>query len=65
MEEAEGFQVVGFKYKEITARDEDRQWPSKKARKKYCRGAIIKMGSADLYERYVSARQDCLVHYSR
>jgi len=65
LEEAEGFQVVGFKCKEIAARDEDRQWPSKKTREKYCRDTIMKMGGANPCERYMSARQDCLVYYSR
>ena len=44
LEEAEGFQVVGSKRKEVTARDEEGQWPSKKARGKYCGGAAVKMG---------------------
>jgi len=34
LEGAEGFQVTGSKRKEITARDEEGQWPSKKARGK-------------------------------
>ena len=66
---AEGSQVVGSKKKEITAGDENIQWPSKKARGKqpgkYCRGAIAKMGGANPCERCMSARQDCLVHPSR
>ena len=48
LERAEGFQVTGSKCKEVTARDEEVQWPSKKARGKqpgkYCGGAAIKMG---------------------
>jgi len=32
---------------------------------KYCRGAAVKIGGANPCERYVSARQDCLVHSSR
>ena len=31
---AEGSQVVGSKQKKVTTRDEDVQWPSKKAREK-------------------------------
>jgi len=31
---AEGSQIAGSKQKEVTARDEDMQWPSKKARGK-------------------------------
>ena len=44
MEGAEGSQVVGSKYKEVTARDKEGQWPSKKARGKYHGGAAVKMG---------------------
>jgi len=69
LEGAEGSQVMGSKCKEVTARDEEGQQPSKKARGKqlgkYCRGAIVKMGGANLCERCVSARQDCLVYPSR
>jgi len=69
LEGAKGFQIIGSKYKEITARDENRQWPSKKAREKqlekYYGGAAVKMEGANPYERYVSAGQDCLVHHSR
>ena len=32
LEGAEGSQVVGSKHKEITTRDEEEQWPSKKAK---------------------------------
>jgi len=69
LEGAEGSQVMESKHKKVTARDEKGQQPSKKARGKqpgkYYRGAIVKMGGANLCERYVSARQDCLVHPSR
>ena len=69
LERAEGFQIVGFKHKEIAAGDEERQWLSKKARGKqpgkYCRDAAVKMGSSNSCERCVCARQDCLVHPSR
>ena len=69
LEGAEGFQVVEFKWKEITARDEEVQWPSKKARRKqlekYHGDAVVKMGSANPCERCVCAGQDCLVHPSR
>ena len=62
LEGAEGSQVAGSKCKEITARDEEGQQPSKKARGKqpgkYHRGATP-------CERCVCARQDCLVHPSR
>ena len=48
LEGAEGSQVMGSKCKEVTAGDEERQWPSKKAREKqlgkYYRGAAVKMG---------------------
>ena len=66
---AEESKVIGFKYKEITAGEEKEQQPSKKAKekqhKKYHRDTAVKMGSANPCERYVSIRQDCLVHYSR
>ena len=46
LEGAEGSQIVESKHKEITARDKEGQWPSKKAREKqlwkYCGGAIVK-----------------------
>jgi len=69
LEGAEGSQVVGSKRKEVAAGDEEVQQPSKKARgkqpEKYYGGAAMKIGGANPCERYVSARQDCLVHPSR
>jgi len=69
LEGAEGSQVMGSKRKEVTARNEEGQRPSKKARGKqlgkYRRNAIVKMGGANPCEKCVSARQDCLVHPSR
>ena len=69
LERAEGSQVAGFKCKEVTARDEEVQQPSKKARGKqpgkYCGGATVKIGGATPCERCVCTRQDCLVHPSR
>ena len=69
LEGAEGSQVVGSKHKEITARDKKGQQPSKKAKErqqgKYCRGAVVKIGGANPYERYISTRQNCLVYHSR
>jgi len=65
LEEAEGSQVTGSKYKEVAAGDEEGQRPSKKAREKCCGSAAVKMGSANLCERCVSAGQNCLVHTSR
>jgi len=57
LEGAEGSQATGSKRKEVTAGDEEEQWPSKKARGKqlgkYCRGAAVKMGGATLCERCV------------
>jgi len=48
LEKAEGSQVAESKCKEVTAGDEEKQWPSKKARGKqpgkYYRGATVKMG---------------------
>jgi len=65
----EGSQVMGSKHKEITIRDKEEQWPSKKARgkqpRKYHRGAAVKIGGANSCERCVSTRQDCLVYHSR
>jgi len=61
-EEAEGSQVMRSKCKEG-------QWPSKKTREKqpgkYCGGAAVKIGGSNPCERYVCARQNCLVHPSR
>jgi len=69
LDEAEGSQVTGSKHKEVAARDEEVQWPSKKARGKqpgkYHRGAAVKIGGANPCKRGVSAEQDCLVHSSR
>ena len=48
LEGAEGSQIIGSKCKEVTAGDEEEQWPSKKARGKqpgkYCGGVTVKMG---------------------
>ena len=66
LERAEGYQVVGSKYKEVAAGDEEGQQPSKKAREKqpgkYCGGAAVTMEGSNPCERCVCARQDCLVH---
>ena len=60
---------MGSKHKEITARNEEGQRPSKKARGKqpgkYHRGATVKIENANSCERCVSAGQNCLVYYSR
>jgi len=60
---------MGSKRKEVAARDEEVQWPSKKAREKqlgkYYRGAAVKMGSSNPCERCVCTGQDCLVYLSR
>jgi len=69
LERAERSQVAGSKYKEVAARDEDGQWPFKKARGKqpgkYCRSTAVKMEGANPCERCVSTRQYFLVHHSR
>ena len=69
LEGAKGSQIVGFKHKEVAARDKEGQWPSRKARgkqlEKYSRDAIVKMGGANLCERCVCTGQDCLVYSSR
>ena len=69
LEGAEGSQVAGSKRKEVTAGDEEGQWPSKKARGKqlgkYCGDAAVKMGGAIPYERCVCTGQDCLVYSLR
>jgi len=66
LEEAEGFQITESKHKKIAAGDEEKQWPSKKTKEKqqgkYCGGTIVKMVGANLCERYICTRQDCLVH---
>ena len=66
---AEGFQVIGSKCKEVTTRNEEGQWPSKKAKgkqpEKYCGGAAVKMGDTNSCKRCMSTGQDCLVHSSR
>ena len=69
LEGAEEFQVAESKCKEVTAGDEEEQWPSKKARGKqpgkYRGGAAVKMGGSNPCEKCVCAGQDCLVHPSR
>ena len=69
LEGAEGSQVAGSKHKEVTAGDEEEQWPSKKARGKqpgkYRGGAAVKIGGSNPCERCVCTRQSCLVHPSR
>jgi len=56
---------MGSKCREVAAGDEEEQRLSKKAREKYRGGAAVKMGGSNPCERYVCARQDCLVHPSR
>ena len=69
LEGAKGSQVVGSKRKEVTAGDEEEQWPSKKARGKqlgkYHGDATVKIGGSNPCEKYVCTGQDCLVHSSR
>jgi len=65
LEGAEGSQVVGSKRKGVAAGDEEGQWPSKKTRGKYYRGATVKMGGSNPCERCVCTGQDCLMHPSR
>jgi len=69
LERAEGFQVTESKHKNVSARDKEKQWPSKKARGKqpgkYCRGATVKIGDTNPCKRYVSTEQDYLVYLSR
>jgi len=69
LEGAKESQVIRSKYKKITARDKERQQLFKKAKEKqqgkYCEGTAVKIGGANLCERYVSTGQDCLVHYLR
>ena len=65
LEGAEGSQVTGSQGNEVATGDKERQWPSKKARGKYCGGAAVKMGGSNPCERCVCTGQDCLVHPSR
>jgi len=65
LEGAEESQVARSKCKEIAAGGEEEQWPSKKARGKYCGGAAVKMGGSNPCERCMCTGQDCLVHPSR
>jgi len=58
-------QVVKSKCKEIAFGDEERYWPLKKAKRKYCRDNTVKMEGANIYKRCVHARHDCLVYHSR
>jgi len=69
LEGSERFQVMESKCKEVTSRDEKGHRPPKKAKErqqgKYHGGTAVKMGGANLCERCVSTRQDCLVYPSR
>ena len=65
LEGTEGSQIVGYKHKKVASRDEERHWPSKKAKEKYHEVAIVKIGDANPCKRCVSTGQDCLVYYSR
>jgi len=69
LEDAEGFQVIGSKYKEVATGDEEKQRLFKKAKKKqqekYYRNTAVKIEDANPCERCVSTRQDCLVYHSR
>ena len=69
LEGAEESQIVESICKEIATRDKEGQWPFKKAKEKqegkYYRGITVKMGDANLCEKCVSARQDCLAYYLR
>jgi len=69
LEGVERSQVVGSRCKEVVSRDEERQWPSKKAREKqsgkYHRNTTVKIKGANSYERCMCARQDYLVHHLR
>jgi len=65
LERAEGSQVMGSKHKEIATRNKEEQWPFKKARGKYCRGATVKIEGANPCKRCVCTGQDCLVYLSR
>jgi len=69
LERAKETQIVGFKHKEIATGDKEGQQSSKKAKgrqqEKYYVGTAIKIGGANLCERYVSTKQDCLVHHLR
>ena len=57
------------KYKEIYPKDGADCQPSKKTKEKqpvrYCEDIRIKIGGANLCERCIYARQNCLVHNSR
>jgi len=65
LEGAEESQVTGSKRKKIATGNKEGQRPSKKARKKYCRGATVKMGGSNPCERCVCTRQSYLVYPSR
>ena len=58
-------QVVGSKYKKITSKDKKVHWPSKKTKGKYCKGNTVKIEDANPCKRYMYAKQNCLVYYSR
>ena len=44
LEGAKGFQVAGSKYKEVASMNEEEHQPLKKAKGKYYRGNVVKIG---------------------
>ena len=69
LEDTERSKVMGSKYKEVPLEEDIDCWPSKKAKGKqlarYHKDIRIKMESANLCERYMHVRQDCLVYNFR
>ena len=69
LKKAEGSQIMESKYKEIATRDEEGQQLPKKTKGrqqgKYHGGAAVKIRGTNPCKRCISARQDCLVYYSR
>ena len=44
------------KYKKVTSGDEEGHWPSKKAKEKYYRSNVVKIGDANSYEKDMYTR---------
>jgi len=69
LEGAEESQIVGPKHKKASLGNNADHWPFKKAKGKqparYREDIGVKLGGTNLCERYMHAKQNCLVHNSR
>ena len=55
LEGAKKFRVTGSKHKKVISVDKEEHWPLKKAKGKYCKNNVVKIGGANPCERCVYA----------